>query len=266
MAENSRPCALVTGASSGIGLAYAEALGRRGFDLVLVGRRRDRLEHLAGALKANGRQAEVTVADLGDPSSLAVVEALCRDQAIDLLVNNAGVAHYMPFATLPSEKLDELLNVNTIAAAKLTRAALPGMLERRHGAIINVASLLAFSGPIRLPNLPIRATYAATKAFLVAFTQALASELEGTGVKLQVLCPGLVVSEFHSRQGLDMSSRPRLSADDLVKGSLADLDVGLLVSIPTLEDSQVFGSIEAAQTKLLSQALQPSLASRYAAE
>ena len=78
----------------------------------------------------------------------------------------------MPFATLPSGKLDELLNVNTVAAAKLTHATLPGMLERRRGAIINVASLLAFSGPMRLPNLPIRATYAATKAFLVAFTQA----------------------------------------------------------------------------------------------
>lgn len=266
MAENSRPCALVTGASSGIGLAYAEALGRRGFDIVLVGRRRDRLENLARTLVANGRQAAVTVADLSNSAGLALVEALCRGQSIDLLVNNAGVAHYMPFATLTSEKLDELLNVNTVAAVRLTHAALSGMLERKRGAIINVASLLAFSGPIRLPNLPIRATYAATKAFLVTFTQALASELEGTGVKLQVVCPGLVVSEFHSRQGLDMSARPRLSADDLVKGSLADLDAGLLVSIPTLEDLQAFGSIEAAQAKVLAQALRPSLASRYTAE
>jgi short-subunit dehydrogenase len=265
LAENSRPCALVTGASSGIGLAYAEALALRGFDLLLVGRRQDRLEQMADALKAKGGQARATVADLGAASGLAQVEALCRDHAIDMLVNNAGVGHYMPFATLPSDKLDELLNVNTVAAVRLTHAALPGMLERKHGAIINVASLLAFSGPIRLPNLPIRATYAATKAFLVAFTQALASELEGTAVKLQVVCPGLVVSEFHSRQGLDMSARPRLAADALVKGSLADLDAGLLVSIPTLEDPKTFGLIEAAQGQLLSQALRPSLASRYMA-
>ena len=205
------------------------------------------------------------MADLSKSAGLALVEVLCRDESIDSLVNNAGIAHCMPFATLTSEKLDELLNVNTVAAVRLTHAALPRMLERKRGAIINVASLLAFSGPMRLPNLPIRATYAATKAFLVAFTQVLASELEGTDVKLQVVCPGLVVSAFQSRQGLDMSARPRLSADDLVKGSLADLDAGLLVSIPTLEDLQEFGSIEAAQAKVLSHALRPLLASRYTA-
>ena len=113
------------------------------------------------------------------------------------------------------------------------------------------------------PNLPARATYAATKAFLVAFTQVLAAEIEGTGVKLQVVCPGMVVSEFHTRQGMDVSARPRLSAEDLVEGSLADLDAGVLVSIPTLEQPATFGEIEAAQARMLSQALRPALASRY---
>jgi short-subunit dehydrogenase len=263
MSESTRPLGLVTGASSGVGLAYAQALARRGYDLLLVGRRRDRLDGLAGELGAGGARAEVVVADLGSPDGLAAVEALCRDRRLDLLVNNAGVAHYMPFAELPPERLDELLQVNTVAVVKLTRAAVGGMLTRGRGAIINVGSLLAFSGPARLPFLPARAVYASTKAFMVAFTQVLAAELEGTGVKLQVVCPGVVVSEFHTRQGIDMSGRPRLAAEELVRGSLADLDANVLVSIPTIDDPGVFEELAAVQGKLLSQSLRPALAARY---
>jgi short-subunit dehydrogenase len=264
MSNGERPLALVTGASSGIGLAYAHALSGRGYDLLLVGRRRERLDALAAEVRATGARAEVTAADLGTAAGLADVEALCRSRALDLLVNNAGVAHYMPFAKLPPEKLDELLQVNTVAVVKLARAAVDGMIARGRGAIINVASLLAFSGALRLPTLPARATYAATKAFMVAFTQVLAGELEGTGVKLQVVCPGVVVSEFHTRQGMDLSRVPRMSAEDLVRGSLADLDAGVLVSVPALEEPATFREIEAAQGKLLSQSLRPTLAGRYA--
>jgi short-subunit dehydrogenase len=263
MSENTRQLALVTGASSGIGLAYAQALARRDYDLLLVGRRRERLDALAEELAGAGARAEVTVADLGSLEGIGQVERLCRERPLDLLVNNAGVAHYMPFVNLPPERLDELLQVNTVAVVKLARAALGGMLERGRGALINVASLLAFSGPLRLPHLPARAVYAGTKAFMVAFTQVLAAELEGTGIKLQVVCPGIVVSEFHTRQGLDLSGRPRLPAEELVKGSLADLDADVLVSIPTVEDAALIGEIEVAQTNLLSQALRPSLAARY---
>jgi short-subunit dehydrogenase len=263
MTTSGRPLALVTGASSGIGLAYAQALARRGYDLLLVGRRRERLDALAAELHGAGARAEVIVADLGAAAGLAQVEALCRDRALDLLVNNAGVAHYMPFVKLPPEKLDELLQVNTVAVTKLARAALEGMVGRGRGAIVNVASLLAFSGPLRRPNFPARATYAATKAFMVAFTQLLAAELEGTGVKVQVVCPGVVATEFHTRQGLDLSHVPRLGPEDLVRGSLADLDAGVLVSIPTTEEPATFGELEAAQDKLLAQALRPTLASRY---
>jgi short-subunit dehydrogenase len=265
MDETKRPLALVTGASSGIGLAYAQALARRGFDLVLVGRRADRLAALADAVRADGARGEPIVADLGNAEGLRVVERLCRERELDLLVNNAGLAHYMPFADLPPERADELVHVNTLAVVKLARAALDRMLPRRSGAIINVASLLAFSGPVRAPGLPARALYAATKAFMVTFIQLLAGELEGSGVKLQVVCPGLVVSEFHTRQGIDMSARPRLSAEDLVQGSLADLDAGVLVSLPTLEDTGAFGQLAAAQGTLLAQSLRPALASRYRA-
>jgi hypothetical protein len=265
MSENTRQLALVTGASSGIGLAYAQALARRRYDLLLVGRRRERLDGLADELRAAGARSEVVVADLGHADGLAAVESLCRARPVDLLVNNAGVGHYMPFAQLTPERLDELLQVNTVAVVKLARAALGGMLERGRGAIINVSSLLAFSGPSRLPYLPARATYASTKAFLVAFTQLLAAELEGTGIKPQVVCPGVVVSEFQTRQGLDVSHLPRLPAEELVRGSLADLDAGVLVSIPTLEEPGIFGELEGAQSKVFSQSMRPALASRYAA-
>ncbi len=263
MSESTRQLALVTGASSGIGLAYAQALARRGCDLILVGRRRDRLDGLAAELRGHGARAEIVVADLGRSEGIADIEALCRDRALDLLVNNAGVGHYMRFAELPPDRLEELLQVNTVAVVKLARAALGGMLSRRQGAIINVSSLLAFSGPLRLPILPMRAVYAGTKAFLVAFTQSLAAELEGTGVKVQVVCPGVVVSEFQTRQGMDMTGRPRMPADEFVRASLADLDAGVLVSVPPLEDTAVFGEIDAAQTKLFTQASRPTLGTRY---
>jgi uncharacterized protein len=265
MNDSTRPLALVTGASSGIGLAYARALAPRGYDLLVVGRRRERLDALAAEVAGAGARAEAVVADLGQADGLVAVERLCRERPVDLLVNNAGVAHYMPFAKLPPERLDELLQVNTVAVVRLCRAVLDGMIARGRGAVVNVASLLAFSGALRLPNLPARATYAATKAFMVAFTQLLAAELEGTAIKLQVICPGVVVSEFHTRQGLDLSHVPRLSAEDLVRGSLADLDAGVLVSIPTAEDPGIFVEVEEAQKRLLAHALRPSLATRYGA-
>src|SRR4029079_1549939 len=116
------------------------------------------------------------------------------------------------------------------------------------------ASLLAFSGAARSATMPARATYASTKAFMVAFSQLLATELEGTGVRVQVVCPGVVATEFHTRQGMDLSRVPRMSAEDVVRGSLADLDAGVLVSIPALEEPAAFDEIAAAQGKLLGQA------------
>jgi short-subunit dehydrogenase len=261
MNDSTRPLALVTGASAGIGVAYAKELARRGYDLLLVGRRTERLEAIAKELAP--AHAEIFAADLGSPAGLTQVSALCRERPLDLLVNNAGVAHYMPFAQLPPDKLDELLQVNTVAVVKLTRAAVEPMIARKRGAIINVASLLAFSGPNRTPQLPSRTIYASTKAFMVAFSQLLAAELEGSGVKLQVVCPGVVATEFHTRQGIDMSGRPRLSADDLAHGSLADLDRGVFLSLPTVDDPSVFAEIDAAQAKVMAAGLKPSLAARY---
>jgi short-subunit dehydrogenase len=197
--------ALVTGTSSGIGRAFVRRLGSDGYDLVVVGRRRDRLEELVVAVRP-------LVADLGTDAGVKAVAELCAIENLSMLVNNAGVAHYMPFAKLPADKADELLHVKVVAPTMLTRAAVPRMLERGEGTIVNVSGMLAFSGPASLQTLPLRrAVYTATLAHVVALSQALHEELKSHGVRVQALCPGVVATEFHERQGLDLSAVPRMS-------------------------------------------------------
>ena len=180
-----------------------------------------------------------------------------------MLVNNAALAHYKPFAELPAAQADELVQLNVHAPVQLTRAVLDGMLSRGEGAVINVASLLAFSAAWDRPHLPRRAVYAASKAFLVTFTQILAGELRDSGVRVQVVCPGLVRSEFHSRQGLDLGEVPRMEPHTLVKGSLRDLERGVVVSIPGAEEDTALHEIAAAAEKLLSSTRTVELPARY---
>ena len=146
--NNMKLRALVTGASSGIGAAFAERLARDGHDLIVVARRRDRLESLAEQLQASHHvNVEVIAADLSKPDDLMTVEKrIAEDNMLELLVNNAGFGGYMPFAELDPDKATELINLKVLAVTRLTRAALPGMLVRGHGSIINVSSRLAFSG------------------------------------------------------------------------------------------------------------------------
>jgi short-subunit dehydrogenase len=256
--------AMVTGASSGIGEAFADRLAADKWDLVLVARRRDRLEEVAARVKAaHGISAVVLDVDLADPVQL---EALCAETAglpLGLLVNNAALAHYMPFSTLPASKAQELVELNVLAPVMLTRAALDGMVARGDGAVINVASLLAFSGAWDKPYLPKRAVYAASKSFLVTFTQILAQELEGSGVRVQVLCPGVVRSEFHTRQGLDMSEVPRMEPASVVQASLQDLERGVVVSIPGAGDDSALREIAGAAEALLPSTRTVELPERY---
>jgi len=228
--------ALVTGASSGIGEAFAERLAQEGWNLIVVARRRERLEKLAIRLAACGGDVEVLEADLASYADAQSVAQVAAEMPLDLLVNNAALAHYMQFVDLPPASARELVDLNVLAPVLLSRAALPRMLERGTGAIINVSSLLAFSGGWQGPQLPQRAVYASTKSFLLTFTQILAAELSDTGVRVQVLCPGVVRTEFHSRQGLDMSGRTRMEPQDVVAASMADLERGVVVSIPGLDD------------------------------
>ena len=165
-----RPHALVTGASSGIGSVFAELLARDGYDLVVVARRRDRLEALAQRLKKEqpGINVDVLVADLSKPADLHTVEKhILEDKDLELLVNNAGFGGYMPFAQLDPDRAEELINLQVLAVTRLCRAALPSMLARGKGAIINVSSRLAFSGALGSAQLPKRGTYGSASPFTV---------------------------------------------------------------------------------------------------
>ena len=219
------PRALVTGASSGIGSVFARALHARGELLVLLARRRDRLQALAAELGED--PGSVLVADLREPGAAAEIaaETARRGFEIDLLVNNAGLGHTARFHEESAERIAAMLQVNVRALVELTHAFLPGMVARGRGRIINVASNAAFQ-PV-----PFLTVYAATKSFVLSFSEGLSTELVGTGVRVQALCPGLTRTEFlevaetHT-QGLLVNRLPAMAAEDVVRASLRGLDRG----------------------------------------
>lgn len=254
--------ALVTGASSGIGWAFAQRLAADGYDLVAVGRRLDRLKELAASL--TGIQIEPLAADLSTDEGVDTVAGVCATQPLTMLVNNAGVAHYMPIADLSADKARELVHVKVVAPTMLIRAAVPGMVARGAGTIVNVAGMIAFSGPAQQAQLPRRAVYAGTLAHLVAMTQVLHEELKPEGLRLQVLCPGVVATEFHVRQGLDLSAVPRMSAEDVVTASLRGLELGEVVCAPGVEDASLLDAVSRADLAAFA-AQSPQLAKRYRA-
>ncbi|MGA5120452.1 SDR family NAD(P)-dependent oxidoreductase [Streptomyces pseudogriseolus] len=237
--------AIVTGASSGIGWEYATRLAGRGWGLVLVARRAERLDVLAKeALGAGAAGVETLVADLGSPEDLSRVVERTSGDDVDLVVNNAGINGYGPFAEVDAALLTRVLNVNVVALTALTRAAVPGMLARGRGAVINVASLLAFAGDLPPDPLPRRAVYAGSKGYAVTFTRTLAAELAGTAVRAQVVCPGLTATEFHLGAGDTPVSGDRrvheeggMPAADVVTASLAALETGEVVCVPGLTDA-----------------------------
>ncbi|WP_395106413.1 SDR family NAD(P)-dependent oxidoreductase [Actinomadura sp. SCN-SB] len=252
--------ALVTGATSGIGLAFAERLAAEGHDLVLVGRRKERLDEFAGEHPEVG--VRVVTADLSRSDDIDEVARICANEPLTTLVNNAGVAHYMPLAELPADKAAELVGVKVLAPTMLTRAAVAGMQERGEGTIINVSGMIAFSGPAPHSQMPRRAVYGGSLAYLVAFSQILSAELEGTGVRVQVVCPGVVATEFHERQGLDMSAVPRMTPDDVVTASLRGLELGETVCAPGVEDAGLLDAVFQADLAAFG-AQSPELATRY---
>jgi short-subunit dehydrogenase len=266
--SSTRPLALVTGASAGIGAAFATRLARDGYDLVLAARRRDRLEQLAGRLGAeHGARAEVLVADLTIPEGIDTVERRLASArpAVALLVNNAGFGGYARFAELEVPVAEALIDVHVRAITRLTRAALPPMILAGAGGVINVASLLALSGTVPPGQLPMRAVYGGAKAYILAFTQLVAGELgAGSGVRVQVCLPGLVKTEFHDLQGMDSSRLPpRMSPDDVVSASLAGLARGEVVCVPGLDDPSLLDKLGEAQRAVMAAGNRPALSQRY---
>lgn len=222
--------ALVTGASAGIGEAFARALARRGYDLALVARRRGRLESLAKELaERHGVIASVVPADLAEEAELERLAAAVAADPPDLLVNNAGFGTLGRFAELELERELEEIRLNVVALVRLTRAALPGMLARGRGGVVNVSSLAGES-----PG-PFTATYSATKAYVTRFSEALHEEVRGSGVTVQALLPGFTKTEFQEVAGVDRASVPGfawLSAEQVAQASLAALERGDAICIP----------------------------------
>jgi short-subunit dehydrogenase len=221
--------ALITGGTAGIGKSFAVEFARSGYRLVLVARDADRLETVAGELRELGAaEVETLPADLSTESGRAAVEARLRDgeQPVDFLVNNAGFGLGRAFTKSSIEDEETLLDVHVRATLRLTHAALPGMIERGRGAVINVASVAAFAP---------RGTYSAAKAWIVTFTESVAAEVRSSGVRAMALCPGFTHTEFHQRAQVSTNDIPGwmwLNADDVVKTALRDLRRGLPVSIP----------------------------------
>lgn len=227
----SRGLAVVTGASSGIGRAFAEELARHHYDLVVVARDAARLEDLAARLRdRRGVAVAVHPADLTQPEAVAALAArIAAEPRLSLLVNNAGVATSGHFATLDIDREEAEIRLNVLALVRLTHAALPGMVERRAGGIINVASIAAF-----VPG-PFAATYHATKAFVTSFSESLHEEVHSAGVTVQALCPGFTRTEFQMRAKISETAVPGpawMSAEAVVRGSLRALGRRHAVYVP----------------------------------
>ena len=186
-----RPVALITGASAGIGRELALAFAAHGFDLVVVARRRARLASLRRQVEsAHGVRVRILQADLHDPEAAGRLQKSLARTPVDVLVNNAGTLEGGTFAGMDSTRIGQMLQLNVGTLVALTHAFLPGMLRRNHGRIVNLASIAAFA-PV-----PWMAVYAATKAFVLSFSEALDEELRGTGVSVTAVCPGLTNSEM----------------------------------------------------------------------
>jgi short-subunit dehydrogenase len=232
--EQTSRTALITGASSGIGAAFARRLARQRYQLILVARREAKLQELAVELQQQyGATVEVLPADLSELEGIRRVEQrIAAAGALDLLINNAGFGSYGHFTDVSADRHEDMINVHVTTSIRLCRAALPLMLKRGRGGIINVASVAAFF------PLSGNSTYAASKAYLVTFSEALQREVAGSGVKIQALCPGFTITEFHETPeyaGFNRSEVPKalwMCSDDVVSASLRSLRRNHVICIP----------------------------------
>ncbi|MGH3228701.1 MAG: SDR family NAD(P)-dependent oxidoreductase [Streptosporangiaceae bacterium] len=229
--------AIVTGASSGLGAIFAQRLGERGFDLILTGRDRNRLEEVRQRVIAGGRDCTVTLAtaDLATDDGVLTLLRELGDRPIDLLVNNAGFGTYGPFDRSDTAREMQIIGVDVAALVRLTRAVLPGMVKRGHGGVLNVASTVAFQPA------PYQATYGAAKAFVLSFSQALWQETRHRGVTVTALCPGPTKTGFVDALGNAEASQTAVyrrlgESGPVVDAGLRALDRGAPVAIPGLRN------------------------------
>lgn len=263
MAQTNQGTALVTGASSGIGAIYADRLARRGYDLILVARSRDRLNDLARRItNETHRSVEIIDADLNDRAALAGVEAKLRqDASITLLVNNAGVGTHKPLLDSDVDAMTRMIDLNVTALTRLAYAAIPGFVARGKGAVINIASIVAISPET------LNGVYGGSKAFVLAFSQSLHHELAGKGIQVQAVLPGATATDFWQTGGLPLEHLPKeivMPAADLVDAALTGFDRHELVTIPSLHEGEEWQAYETARQAMAGHLSRSVPAPRYA--
>jgi short-subunit dehydrogenase len=254
--------AVITGASSGIGAIYADRLAGRGYDLILVARRADKLEEVADRIRAKwGRAVDVFAADLTDELDVARVETLLKsDPRITLLVNNAGLGGAGTLLQSDVDQMTSMIALNVTALTRLTYALVPKFVSRGVGTVINIASVVAITPET------LNGVYGGTKAFVVAFSQNLRKELEGTGVTVQVVLPGATATDFWEIAGRPVELLPQdivMSSEDLVDSALIGLDRGEFATIPPLQDSALYEAYESAREAMIGQLSHATPALRY---
>lgn len=257
--------AVITGASSGIGAVYADRLARRGYDLIIVARHRDRLNHLASQISANTRQnVETVAADLNNPHDLRALEAQLRhDASITLLVNNAGVGTHTPLLQSDIDRMEQMIDLNVIAPTRLTYAVVPGMVARGQGAIINIASIVSIAPEI------LNGVYGGSKAYVQAFSQSLHHELHGQGIQVQAVLPGATATDFWQTGGLALENLDPnivMTPQALVDAALVGFDRGELITLPSLQDEREWLAFEAARQTMMQHLSANKPAPRYLAD
>jgi len=241
--------ALITGASTGIGAVYADRLARRGYDLILVARDGAKLDALASKLHAaTGRAISTIKADLTATADLRAVEQRLQDDAgITMLVNNAGLGASAKLIDSSPEALDDMINLNVTALTRLNRAVAPAMVARGAGTIINIASIVALA-----PEL-LNGVYGGSKAYVLALTQSMHHELKDLGIRVQAVLPGAISTPFWDRAGMPVEHLPSawvMTPEDLVDAALAGLDLGEVITLPSLPDAGAWQQAEAARLAL----------------
>jgi len=262
MTKSAKGTALVTGASSGIGAIYADRLARRGYDLILVARNRERLDGLAKRLVAEtGRSIEIVAADLSKRGDVSRIESILRDNAgISVLVNNAGVGATAPLLASDVDKMSDMIALNVDALMRLTYAAVPGFVARGGGTIINIASVVGVQ-----PEL-LNGVYGGSKAFVLALTHSLQHELKDKNVRVQAVLPGATATEFWDIAGTPVAHLPGeivMKAEDMVDAALAGLDQGEVFTVPSLPEAADWQAYEAARQKLMPNLSRSAPAARY---
>jgi len=254
--------AVITGASAGIGKVFAERLGKRGYDLILIARRLDKLNFLSAALQEEyGVSVQTIPADLANSTQLRDVEdVIAADEKVSLLINNAGTATFGAFVDSTAEEISAMIDLNIVALTRLTLAVLPGFKRRNRGSIINIGSVLG------LNSLPVSSIYSGTKGYVLNFTRGIQQEVASTNVRVQLVLPAAIATDLWDISGIPLSQLDPatvITAENAVDATLAGLDRGESLTFPSLNDLKLLANYDSARTSLFAATLTGQPANRY---